>query len=79
MTVMRYVNDAMKGAEGFVYSSSILTTTINANIKWYRLASSFQEPEAYTNAVMKTIVLSIKSSELNFKTFLRTWSLRQPQ
>lgn len=47
MTVMRYVNDAMKDAEGFVSSSSILTTTINANIKWYRLASSFQEPEAY--------------------------------
>ena len=72
MTVMRYVNDAMKDAECFVSSSSILTTTINANIKWYRPASSFQEPEAYTNAVMKTIVLSIKSSELNFKTFLRT-------
>jgi|LakMenEpi03Aug12_release.lakeMendotaPanAssembly.Ray.scaffolds.fasta_scaffold900028_1 hypothetical protein len=72
MTVMKYVNVAMKDAEGFVFTSSIPMTTINANIKWYRLASSFQEHEALTNAVMKTIVLLIKSSELNFKTYLRT-------
>jgi hypothetical protein len=28
---------------------------------------------------MKTIVLLIKSSELNFKIYLRTWSLKHPR